>query len=66
MIGDSDKRIAKAYDVLWPIIGLDRRITYVIDDEGIIRGAFNYELLPTKHIDDAIALLRTLAAKRKT
>ncbi|MRG93940.1 redoxin domain-containing protein [Polyangium spumosum] len=63
MIGDADKRIAKAYGVLWPIIGLDRRITFVIDEQGIVRGVFNYELLPHKHVDDAIALLRELAAK---
>lgn len=65
MIGDSDKRIAKAYGVLWPIIGLDRRVTFVIDDKGIVRGVFNYELLPHKHVDDAITLMRDLASKRK-
>jgi thioredoxin-dependent peroxiredoxin len=63
MIGDADKRIAKAYGVLWPIIGLDRRITFVIDEKGIVRGVFSYELQPLKHVDDALALLRDLSKK---
>ena len=65
MIGDSDKRIAKAYGVLWPIVGLDRRITFVIDAQGIVRGVFNYELLPHKHVDDALALIKDLSAQKK-
>lgn len=64
MIGDADKRVAKAYGVLWPIIGLDRRITFVVDDGGVVRGVFQHELLPHKHVDEAIALLRELAEKR--
>ena len=66
MVGDSDKRIAKAYGVLWPIIGLDRRITFIIDGEAIVRGVFNYELIPHKHVDEALVLLRDLASKRKS
>jgi thioredoxin-dependent peroxiredoxin len=65
MIGDSDKTISKAYGVLWPILGLDRRITFVIDEEGIVRGVFNHEILPQKHIEDTLRLLREMDAKKK-
>src|SRR5262245_5509720 len=29
LIADPDKRIARAYDVLWPLVGLARRYTFV-------------------------------------
>jgi peroxiredoxin Q/BCP len=64
MVGDSDKRISKAYGVLWPILGVDRRITFVIDEEGIVRGVFDHELLVHKHIEDALALLRSMPKKQ--
>jgi thioredoxin-dependent peroxiredoxin len=64
MIGDSDKQIGKKYGVLWPVIRLDRRVTFVIDEDGIVRGVFNHELLPLKHVDDALALLRDLSQKK--
>jgi peroxiredoxin len=64
MIGDSDKQVGKKYGVLWPVIRLDRRVTFVIDEEGVVRGVYNHELLPLKHVDDALSLLRQLAAKK--
>src|SRR5882672_6693026 len=33
LIGDADKSISKAYGVLWPLLGVTRRITFVVDSE---------------------------------
>jgi len=65
MIGDADKTICRAYGVLAPLIGMSRRITYVIDEEGIIRGVFTPGTFAgksdlEKHIDEVRALLARL------
>jgi peroxiredoxin Q/BCP len=60
MIGDHDTSISRAYGVLWPIIHRDRRVTFVIDREGIVRGRFQHELNIGKHIDDVLELLGSL------
>ena len=56
----ADRAIGKAYGVLWPLLGVSQRVTFVIDREGVIRGAFHHEIQATKHIDDALALLERL------
>jgi peroxiredoxin Q/BCP len=64
MVSDEDRRISKSYGVLWPLIGLDRRVTVLIDPEGVARGVFNHEVLATKHVDDALEALRRLPRPR--
>src|SRR5262245_50318763 len=39
---------------------LPGRVTFVIDKKGVIRHVFNSQLNPTKHVDEAIAVLKTL------
>lgn len=63
MIGDSDRSVSKAFDVLWPLIGKAQRVTYVIDQEGIVRGVFHHEVRVGKHLDDARALVKELATR---
>ena len=58
MIGDADHRISGAFGVLWPILKLDRRITFFIDQGGVVRGVFRHELDPKKHVSDAVSMLR--------
>jgi len=64
MIGDEDTTISKLYDVLRPFLKLDRRVTYVIDPLGIIRGVFEHEFQISKHLDGVLALLEELRAVR--
>ena len=61
MIGDRDKQLSKKFGVLWPLLGKDRRVTFLIDKEGVIRGVFNHELQIGRHLDDALDLLAQLA-----
>jgi len=61
MIGDADHRIAEAYGVLWPLLGVDRRITFLIDKGGIVRGVFKHEIDVKKHIEESLTMLRELA-----
>lgn len=62
MLSDQDRRISKAYGVLWPLIHLDRRVTVLIDAKGIVRGVFTHEVLAGRHVDDALKALRELKA----
>lgn len=64
MIGDHDKKVSKAFDVLWPIIGKAQRVTFVIDGDGIVRGTFHHEVLVGKHLSDVRALVKKLAPAR--
>lgn len=61
LISDADKKIARAFGVLrlggWL---LTRRVTFVIDREGVIRHITQSELNMDVHIDEAIAALRSM------
>ena len=59
MIGDHDKKISKAYGTGRAIIGLYKRVTFVIDKGGVVRGVFHHELAIDKHVDEVLAMFRT-------
>lgn len=59
LVADPDRRIAKAYDTLG-ILGLSRRITYLIDPSGTIRDAYRSELDPRSHVERMKERLRVL------
>jgi len=54
MIADADKRIAKAYDVLWPLVGLARRYTFVVSPDLTIEAIFHHEFDVQQHRDDVL------------
>jgi len=60
MIGDDVGTIATLYDVLWLFLGRTRRITYLVDDGGVIRGVFNHEFMIDRHRDRVLDTLRKL------
>ena len=78
IIGDHDRSICRAYDVLWPIVGLARRITYVVGPghdgpasgaaEGgrmVIEAAFHHEVDISAHRDDVLRFVdHKLRARR--
>lgn len=63
LLADEGNKLRKAYGVpatLWILPG---RVTYVIDKQGIVRHVFDSQLQATKHIDEALAVIRSLAAQ---
>ena len=60
MIGDKTKDIGRKFGVLWPLLGLSKRVTFVVDAEGVIRGVFAHEIRVEQHIADVLALLEKL------
>jgi peroxiredoxin Q/BCP len=60
LLADDGNKLRKAYGVpatLWILPG---RVTYVIDKQGVVRHVFDSQLQATKHIDEALAVVRTL------
>jgi len=65
MIADPDHEVSKLYSVLRPFLRLDKRVTYVIDRGGIIRGVFQHEFQVSKHLDDVLHLMERLVREEK-
>ena len=66
MVGDSDHGLSKLYDVLRPFLRLDKRVTYVIDRAGTIRGVFQHEFQVSRHLDDVLHLMEKLVKEQST
>ncbi len=49
LVGDPDKTILKAYRVRWPVIGLAKRVTYVIGRDRRILLAYRNERSMSAH-----------------
>lgn len=60
MIGDIDKAVARGFGVLWPLLPLAKRVTFVVDAEGLVRGVFRHELAVERHLSDVRAAIAAL------
>ncbi len=58
LLGDEERTISKAYDVLWPVLNVDRRVTYIIDPSGYIETVIRHEVRVYRHLDDVLRYLR--------
>ena len=58
LLADSDRRIAGAYGVLWPMFGRARRITFVIGEQATIELVCWHEFQVSKHLDDVLLHLQ--------
>jgi peroxiredoxin len=56
VLGDPDGAICKAYGVKWPLIGLARRVTYLIARDRRVRLAFHDERHAEAHAGRACAV----------
>jgi peroxiredoxin len=65
MVGDPDGAIAELFDVRWPVVGVARRVTYVLDHERTIRGVFHHELDVAKHRDEVLRLVDEIYTSRR-
>jgi len=62
LVGDPEGAILKAYQVRWPIIGIAKRVTYVIGRDRRILSVFRNERDMTAHAGKACAFVSTVAA----
>jgi thioredoxin-dependent peroxiredoxin len=66
MIGDKNGTICKAYDVRWPLLGVAKRVTYVIGRDRVILGVFRHELQMGRHKDDVLRMVDALYRAKHT
>lgn len=59
LIGDESKEIGRAYGVLWPVLAIDRRATFILDPGGRVENVIHHEVRVYKHLDDVLAWLKT-------
>jgi len=64
IISDADHAIQRAYDVRFAFLPFSHRVTYVIEPRGTIAGVFNHEFQISKHLDEVLRFVRTLAGER--
>jgi len=57
IVGDPSGEILKAYKVRWPVIGLARRVTYVIGPDRRVEHAFESQFDAEAHIARSCALV---------
>ncbi|AGC44104.1 antioxidant protein [Myxococcus stipitatus DSM 14675] len=57
LLGDPDRVISRAYDVLWPVLRVDRRVTFIIDPDGRVEDVIRHELRVYRHLDDVLTYL---------
>ncbi len=60
LLADPEKHLARLYDVVQILGFFTKRVTYVIDQEKMIRGVFHHELSAAKHLADIQSLLSEL------
>lgn len=58
LVGDESKEISQAYGVIWPVLDIDRRVTFILDAAGAVEHVIWHEMRVTRHLDDVLAWLR--------
>jgi len=65
MLADPDKRISNSYGILMPIIGLPRRVTFIVNPLRVIEEVFEHNVQIARHRDDVLRHVdRMFRAKR--
>ena len=60
LLSDAGGAVRQQFKVPKSLGLLPGRVTFVIDKKGVIRHVFNSQLSPTKHVDEAMGVLKTL------
>jgi peroxiredoxin Q/BCP len=64
LLGDEDGKVCKAYGVQRALLPGARRVTFVIDPEGIVIGRFHHEVRIGQHVAQVLDLLQRRGAER--
>lgn len=63
LIGDEQRTISSAYGVLWPVLNIDRRATFILDEAGTVEHVIHHEVKVYAHLDDVLAYLEKRGAR---
>jgi peroxiredoxin Q/BCP len=61
LLSDNEGEIRERYGISATFGLFPGRTTFVIDREGVIRHVFSSQFLPTKHVTEALSVLKSLA-----
>ncbi|MCA2978761.1 MAG: peroxiredoxin [Myxococcaceae bacterium] len=61
LVGDESRVISERYGVLWPVLRVDRRATFIVGLTGLVEDVFHHEVQVHRHLDDVLARLEQLA-----
>lgn len=61
LLSDGDGRVKKLYGASSAFGLIAGRITYIIDKKGIVRHVFSSQLNPTKHIEEALRIVKEIS-----
>lgn len=61
-MGDERGRVIKAYGAAWPLIGLARRVSFVIGKDRLVKAVFKSERDVLGHVAQAKVALAALRA----
>jgi peroxiredoxin Q/BCP len=62
LVADEKQTVAAGFGVqrLWGLVPFAKRVTFVVDEEGVVKNVIASELNIDKHVDEAIATLRSM------
>lgn len=63
LLGDESRAISEKYGVVWPVLKIDRRVTFVIGPDGVIADVIHHEVQVYKHLDDVLSRLEGAPAR---
>jgi thioredoxin-dependent peroxiredoxin len=66
LLSDPGGRVRKLYGVPSTLGVLPGRVTYIIDSHGVVRHIFNSQFNATKHVEEAIKVLRSIGEQGET
>jgi peroxiredoxin Q/BCP len=62
LLSDADGKVAASWGIKKTLGLLPGRVTFVFDKDGVCKSRFDSQLRVGKHVDDALALVKKLAA----
>lgn len=65
ILPDPDHAISKAYEVLWPVMNVAQRVTFIISPAQEIVAVFRHEVNVAKHRDDVLKHVNELFKARR-
>ena len=61
LLSDQNGEVRKLYGVSSTLGLIPGRVTYIIDKKGIVRHVFSSQLNPTKHVEEALQVLKEIS-----
>ncbi|MHA7632678.1 peroxiredoxin [Corallococcus sp. M7] len=58
LLGDDERRISRSWGVLWPVLNIDRRVTFIVGADGVVEHVIHHEVRVYRHLDDVLKYLQ--------